>query len=129
MNSIIVDEELYRYGISQNVERRSASDELHTTRCLSQDTFTAYLARQRISPLHIHFQVEEDSVRGSPLRTGMPMSLNNPASSSINIHTPAVAAALIRYARAAGWQPSQTRAPYLIENGVEILVALGYGVE
>ncbi len=62
-----------------------------------QDRFTAYLLRMKTSPLQISFLTWEDPIVGGPLRTSMPLDLDEMHSESrgINLHTPKHAAWII----------------------------------
>ena len=88
------------------------------------DIFTAYLFGVKASPCQIHFFTWEDPVVGGPLRTGLPLELNQIGSGAtgINLHTPRQAARLIQRALAAGWKPEQSKTSFVIKDGVQWLI-------
>lgn len=89
-----------------------------------QDRFTAYLSHRKASPLHISFLTWEDPKVGGPLRTGMPLDLDEISTGSwrANLHTPKYAAWIIQRALETGWKPEQSRGPFVIEQGVQWLM-------
>jgi hypothetical protein len=125
---IVVDGIAYCWRYDPGYARRSSADDPGDGIWYCQDTFTAYLASQRTSPLRIVFRTREDAILGGPLRTGVPINLNNPQGSKINLHTPAMAAQLIQHARQHGWDPEQSRPPFVIEDGLDALAQLGYTI-
>ncbi|MDQ2902460.1 MAG: hypothetical protein ABI456_13460 [Ktedonobacteraceae bacterium] len=88
------------------------------------DHFTAYLLQMKASPLQVSFLSWEDPVSGGPLRTGMSPGLDEIHSQSwrVYLHTPKYAAWIIQRALKAGWQPEQSRAPFVVEQGVQWLI-------
>ncbi len=124
LRQIIVDGTAYRWRFDPSYVHTPATSELYADTWHCRDTFTAYLATRRTGPLQIIFLTWE----GGPLHTGAPISLGNPQSSRINLHTPAFAAQLIQYARRRGWNPEQTHSAFVIENGLDVLAELGYTV-
>lgn len=88
-----------------------------------QDRFTAYLQSAQKSPLQVYFRTWEDAMIGGPLRVGALLKLDASETGGINLHTPGQAAWLIRQARDAGWLPERSQQPFVIAQGVELLLA------
>ncbi len=129
LRKITVDGVVYLWRFVPGYEQTPPGEESDQATWQSRDTFTAYLATQRASPLIVRFRTWEDPIIGGPLRVGAPINLNNPESSGINLHTPLFAAAIIRHMRQRGWQPEQTTTPFIIEDGLQLLADMGYTVE
>ena len=85
---------------------------------------TAYLADKKLAPLLMSFTTWDDAIAGSPLNTGWRFELM-----SVNLNRPRFVAELIRAARKRGWQPETTRQPLAIDDGLAVLVELGYNAE
>lgn len=88
-----------------------------------QDCFTAFLLSAKKSLFQIYFRTWEDALIGGPLRVGAPLQLDASEAVRVNLHTPGWAAWLIRQARNAGWSPEQSQQPFVIEQGVNFLIA------
>ena len=103
---------------------QSTGDSINPWQC--QDRFTAYLVHVKASPLQISFLTWEDPIVGGPLRTSMPLDLDEMYSGpcGINLHTPKYAALIIQKALEAGWKPEQGGEPFIIEQGVEWLTQI-----
>jgi hypothetical protein len=88
-----------------------------------QDQFTAYLLHAKASPLRISFLTWEDPMIGGPLRAALPLDLDEMHSESwrANLHTPKWAAWIIQKALGSGWQPEQSKSPFVIEEGIQWL--------
>jgi hypothetical protein len=91
------------------------------------DTFTAWLAQSRTSPLRVHFTAPESPAGGGPLRHGGPLASGGP-SSGINLHTPKWAATLIQLARKKGWTPELPAHALLVEDGLPWLAEVASSV-
>jgi hypothetical protein len=129
LRKISVDRMIYLWRYIPGYEQTPPTNASGYATWQSRDTFTAYLVTQRSCPLIVRFRTWEDPIIGGPLRTGAAINLGNPESSRINLHTPRLAAEIIRQARQRGWQPEQTATPFIIENGLELLAEMGYRVE
>ena len=92
------------------------------------DTFIAYLAGYRNSPLRMHFMTWEDPVIGGPLRCGGPLAPGGP-NSGINLHTPKWAALLIRRAREKGWTPALSSRLWVVVNDLDWFAELAAQAE
>src|SRR3712207_3002520 len=62
-----------------------------------------------LCPLIVQFRTWEDPSIGGPLHMGAPLNQNNPDSSVLNLHTPGLAAGLIRHGRQRGGILSRVR--------------------
>jgi hypothetical protein len=82
---------------------------------------TAYLADKKLAPLLMSFTTWDDAIAGSPLNTGLRFELM-----SVNLNRPRVVAELIRAARSGGWRPEIARRPFTVDDGLAVLVELGY---
>jgi hypothetical protein len=82
---------------------------------------TAYLADKKLAPLLMSFTTWDDAIAGNPLNTGWPFELM-----SVNLNRPRFVAELIRAARNGGWRPEIARRPFTVDDGVAVLVELGY---
>ena len=82
---------------------------------------TAYLADKKLAPLLMSFTTWDDAIAGSPLNTGWPFELM-----SVNLNRPRFVAELIRAARNRGWRPETARRPFTVDDGLAVLVELGY---
>jgi hypothetical protein len=129
LRKIALDGSVYLWRFVPGYEHMPPVDASERATWQSRDTFTAYLATQRLCPLIVRFRTWEDPIIGGPLRTGASINLTNPESSGVNLHTPGLAAGIIRQARQCGWQPEQTATPFIIENGLQLLAEMGYRVE
>ncbi|HUY79741.1 MAG TPA: hypothetical protein VMV29_23415 [Ktedonobacterales bacterium] len=125
LRPIVVDSVQYRWRFITGYVRTDDPGNLW----VCQDTFTAYLDGDKGSPLRIHFVTWEDAIVGGPLRSGAEIALGQPETAGANLHTPHWAARLIRLALERGWRPSDVanaptrRAPFIIADGVELLLA------
>jgi hypothetical protein len=119
---IMVDGQIYLWRFSPGYLPAQVPDE--AWRC--HDLFTAYLSQARSSPLRVHFLTWEDPIVGGPLRSELPLDARDllaGRTTGVNLHTPEQAARLIRRALAAGWQPAQSKRPFVIQQGVEWLLS------
>jgi hypothetical protein len=120
LRQIVLDGKIYLWRFIPGYVK--FGEGLHQWEC--RDRFIAYLQFTRKSPLQIHFCTWEDAVIGGPLRVGASLNLDNSGPSGINLHTPGWAAWLIRHALNAGWMPEQDHQPFVIERGMEFLIAM-----
>jgi hypothetical protein len=122
---IVVDGVTYMWRFTPGYERTSDVEE--TYRC--HDIFEAYIYERRHCPLELHFITWEDPRVGGPLHVGLPVSLHNPNSAQLNLHTPKIVAEMIRGAIKRGWQPLTDKTSFVIEDGMAFLKEMGYEVE
>jgi hypothetical protein len=115
---IVIDGKIYLWRFSPGYE--ATQDPANPWKC--HDLFTAYLTDAKASPLQAHFITWEDPVIGGPLHTGIPLDAKDSKSSGMNLHTPQWAARIIRRSLKLGWQPEQSKHPFVIEHGVEQLL-------
>ncbi len=125
LRTIVVDGITYRWRFAPGYERTGDPADPYQ----SHDIFTAYLAEQRTGQVRIHFRTWEDAIVGGPLRTASRLNRTNPESSAVNLHTPKLAAQLIRQARIRGWNPQERTNPFVINDGLALLAEIGYRVE
>lgn len=116
---LVIDDRTYLWRFSPGYV--ATNDVADPWRC--NDVFTAYLFQARNSPLRIHFLTWEDPISGGPLRAGLPLDLQEPASgpAGLNLHTPGDATRMIRLALQGGWTPEQSNRPFIIKDGVQWL--------
>jgi hypothetical protein len=117
LRQVIIDGQRYLWQFSPGYCRTAGL--VSSIECC--DRFTAWLEGNKTSPLRIEFTTWEDPVIGGPLRTGVPLILGDSCSPSINLHESKWAAEIIRAALREGWNPSLTKYPLRIENGIEFL--------
>jgi hypothetical protein len=120
LRQIVVDGQTYLWRFTPGYV--ATHDPAHPWQC--HDHFTAYLLHAKVSPLHVSFLTWEDPVMGGPLRTGMPLDLDERHSEvwRVNLHTPKYAAWIIQRALEGGWQPEQSRVSFVIEQGIQWLM-------
>ena len=94
-----------------------------------REVFTAYLAARRVAPLRILFTSGDELRCGDPQRgvvwvPGPPAAPGapRPPAFSANLNTPSVAASLVRAARARGWDAEAGRSPFVIDDGLRLLL-------
>lgn len=122
---LVVDSVTYMWRFTPGYEKTGEVADPY--RC--HDIFEAYIYERRHCPLELHFIIWEDPRIGGPLHVGAPVVLSNPNSAQLNLHTPKMAAELIRGAIKLGWQPTTDKSPLVIENGMGFLKEMGYVVE
>jgi len=83
----------------------------------SVGTLRAWAVGRKVGGLQVHFRMAYAG--GIPQVPGAPSD-----ALSVNLHTPRWAAALIRYALRAGWEPGASSAPFVITDGAAVLAAL-----
>lgn len=116
---LVIDSQTYLWKFSPGY--RAANEAENSWQ--PYDIFTAYLFQAKNSRLQIHFLTWEDPVIGGPLRTGLPLDLQELHSglAGLNLYTPGDAARVIRLALQAGWTPAQSNRPFVIKDGVQWL--------
>jgi hypothetical protein len=119
LRSIVVDERTYLWRFQPGYEKTTDAP---SYRC--RDVFVAYSEAATASPLRILFDTCECPVIGGPLLCGAKINLEDAGSPAVNLHTPKMAAVLIRACLKRGWQPDQQRVPHVVIDGVELLYDL-----
>jgi hypothetical protein len=125
LRKMVVDGENYLWRFMPGYER--TGEPLNSYQC--HDSFVAYLEEGKTSPLQVHFITWEDAIIGGPLRTGAPVVPGNSNSAQLNLHTPKIAAEMIRGAIKRGWRPATDAKPFVIADGMTFLKEMGYEVE
>jgi hypothetical protein len=112
LRPLVVDGDRYLWRLTHRVEKREGGG------FTAEYSYVVYLAGRRLGRLEVRFSTWEAAIEGGPLHTGAPLE---PGARSINLNHPVEAAALIRKARAAGWDPTARRAPFVIADGLPLL--------
>ncbi|MDQ2715677.1 MAG: hypothetical protein M3Z08_12280 [Chloroflexota bacterium] len=126
LRRIMVDRQIYLWKFVPGYV--ATHDPANPWQC--HDHFTAYRLQMKASPLQVSFRSWEDPVSGGPLRTGISPDRDEIPSPSgrVNLHTPKYAAWIIQRALKAGWQPEQSRVPFVMEQGLQWLIQGREGV-
>jgi hypothetical protein len=116
---IVVDGRPFLWTVKHQHHVRPAG-EPGEGRC--REVFTAYAEGLKHGALRIVFSDGPREHAGYP-EAGVVWT-SGPASSTANLNTPRVAAALIRAALQQGWAPERIRTPFVIANGFELVTGL-----
>jgi hypothetical protein len=119
LRSIVVDGRTYLWRFQPGYEKTTDAAFYR-----SRGVFVAYSKAAIASPLRILFDTWECPVIGGPLSCGAKIDLEDAGSPAVNLHTPKMAALLIRACLERGWRPEQQRIPHVVIDGVKLLYDL-----
>lgn len=122
LRKIVVDGQSYLWKVEHDHKVLPAEPSQGQGASGCREVFTAFLAGHRTSPLRIRFPDGPGQSSGYPA-AGVVWT-SGPAGLTANLNTPGIAAALIRLARGRGWNPEQSKAPLIVDDGFFLLKEL-----